>query len=73
MQQLYPASQGAISGFFGQPVPRHEFIDAIDLVIWEALEDPCEPSFRIDVVHLGGLEESVSNGGCLSAADGPHE
>jgi hypothetical protein len=31
----YPSGQGAISGFFDQPVPRHEFIDAIDLVIWE--------------------------------------
>ena len=65
--------KGAISGFFGQPVPRHEFIDAIYLVIWQSLEDPCEPGFGIDVVHLGRLDESVGDGGCLSAADGPHE
>jgi hypothetical protein len=28
----YPSGKCAISGFFGQPVQRHEFIDAIYLV-----------------------------------------
>jgi hypothetical protein len=66
---VYPSGVGAVSGFFGLPVPRHEFIDAIDLVIRQALEDPCEPRFGVDVVHLGGLDERVGDGGRFSAAD----
>jgi len=40
---------GAVSGFFGLPAPRHEFLDAINLVIGQAVENPFMPSFQIDV------------------------
>lgn len=65
----YPSGVGAVSGGFSLPGPGHKFFDAIDLVIWQALENPCEPRFGIDVVHLGGFHEGVGDGGCLSAAD----
>lgn len=68
----YPSGEGAVS-VFGLPFPRHEFVDAVDLVIGQALEDPCQPCFGVDIVHLGGLDERVGDGGCFSAADGPHE
>ncbi len=67
--ETYPSGVGAVSGVFGLPIPGHEFVDAIDLVIRQALEDPCEPCLGVDVVHLGGLDKSVGDGGCLSAAD----
>ena len=57
------------SGVFGLPVPRREIFDAIDLVIRQALEDPCEPRFGVDIVHLGGFDERVSDGSRFSAAD----
>ena len=65
----YPSGVGAVSGLFRLPVPRHEFVDAIDLVIRQALENPCEPCLGVDVVHLGGLNKRVGNGGSLPAAD----
>tara|TARA_R100000935_G_scaffold57724_1_gene92347 strand:- start:424 stop:774 length:351 start_codon:yes stop_codon:yes gene_type:complete len=42
LRQRYPSGVGAVSGLFRLPVPRHEFVDAIDLVIKQALKDPCE-------------------------------
>lgn len=67
----YPSGVGAVSGFLSLrlPVPRHEFVDAVDLVIGQALEDPCQPCFGVDVVHLCRFNELVGDGGCLSAAD----
>ena len=67
--EKYPSGVGAVSGLFRLPVPRHEFVDAIDLVIRQALENPCEPCLGVDVVHLGGLNKRVGNGGSLPAAD----
>jgi hypothetical protein len=69
VEEEYPSGDGAVSVFFGVPVPGHEFVDAIDLVIGEALENPCEPCLRIDVVQLAGFHERVGDGGGLSAAD----
>ena len=46
----YPSGDGAVSGFFGVPVPGHKFVDAIDLMLGEALENQCEPCLGIDVV-----------------------
>lgn len=36
-------------------------------MIWQSLDDPSELGFWIDIVHLGRLDESVSDGGCLPA------
>ncbi len=47
-------------------VPRHEFIDAIDLVIRQAVEHPCEPCFGINVIHLGGFDEGIGDGSGFS-------
>ena len=69
----YPSGVGAVSGVFGLPVPGHKFVDAIYLVIGEALENPCEPCLGIDVVQLAGFHERVGDGGRLPATDGPHE
>ena len=53
--------------------PRHEFVDVVDLVIWQAFEDPSEPRLGIDVVHLGGLDEGIGDGGGFAAPDRAHE
>lgn len=66
---VYPSGVGAVSGLFGLPIPRHEFADAMDLVVWQALEDQCEPLFGADVVQLAGFHERVGDGGRFSAAD----
>ena len=39
--------------------PRHETVDAIDLVIKKALEDSCEPNVGIDVVHSGIIRNKI--------------
>lgn len=65
----YPSGVGAVSGVFGLPVPRHEIFDAIDLVIRQALEDPCEPRFGVDVVQLACLHECVGDCGSFAATD----
>ena len=36
-------------------------MDAIDRMVLNALEHPCEPSFGIDAVRLGGLDEGIRN------------
>jgi len=51
----HPSGVGVVSDVFGLPIPGHEFVHAIDLVIRQTLEDPCEPRFGVDIVHLGGL------------------
>ena len=53
--------------------PRHELIDTIDLVIWDAFKHPGEPGLRIDAVHFSGLDEGVGDGSCLAACHGAHE
>ena len=53
--------------------PRHELVDPVDLVVWQAFENPCQPGLGIDIAHLGGLDEGVGDGGSLAAADRAHE
>jgi hypothetical protein len=67
--EKYPSGVGAVSGLLGLPVPRHEFIDAIDLVIRQALEDRCEPCFGVDVVQLACLHECVGDCGSFAATE----
>jgi hypothetical protein len=59
MLSLYPSGVGAVSGVLCLPTPGYKFVDTIDLVIGEALENPCEPCFGIDVVHLCSLDKGV--------------
>lgn len=37
---------------------REEFVDACDIVVGDLGENLCEPGLRIDVVELGGLDQS---------------
>ena len=50
-----------VLSIFGLPVPRHAFTDAVDLVIWQALQHRCEPGLGIDFVDLCGLNERVGD------------
>ena len=45
---------------FSRPVPRHEVIEAVDLVICDAGENPAKPCFGIDTVHAAGLDERIT-------------
>ena len=54
-------------------MPRHQLIDAIDLVIRQTFEHPGQPSFGIDVIHLGCFDERIGDGSGLATADGAHE
>ena len=65
----YPSGVGAVSGVFGLPVPRHKIVDAIDFVLRQALEDPCEPCLGVDVVQLAGFHERIGDCSRFSAAD----
>ena len=65
----YPSGIGAVSGVFGLPVPRHKIVDAIDFVLRQALEDPCEPCLGVDVVQLAGFHERIGDCSRFSAAD----
>jgi len=69
MTALYPSGIGAVSGVFGLPVPRHKIVDAIDFVLRQALEDPCEPCLGVDVVQLAGFHERIGDCSRFSAAD----
>ncbi len=69
METTYPSGVGAVSGVFGLPVPRHKIVDAIDFVLRQALEDPCEPCFGVDVVQLAGFHERIGDCSRFSAAD----
>ena len=51
---------------YGSVTPGEEFVEACDLVVGDLGQDPCEPGLRIDVVALGGFDES--EGDCHSFA-----
>lgn len=69
VEEKYPSGVGAVSGVFGLPVPRHKIVDAIDFVLRQALEDPCEPCLGVDVVQLAGFHERIGDCSRFSAAD----
>ena len=43
--------------------PRHELVEARDLVVRDAAESVGEPCLRIDVVQLGGFYQRIGDGG----------
>ncbi len=50
------------------PVPGQEIIELGGWVIVDAGEDIGEPSLRVDIVELRGLDERVDNGSALPTA-----
>ncbi len=52
----------------GLELPWQEFMDSVDLMIRDSSEDPSEPSLGIDLVELGGFDESMGDGRSLAAA-----
>jgi len=40
-----------------RPIPRQQFIQPVDLVIVDAVEDVSEIGLRVEVVQLGGLDD----------------
>ena len=49
------------------PIPGHEVRDPLGGMIGQSSEDIGEPGLRVDVVELGGFDESI-DGGCTPAA-----
>jgi hypothetical protein len=50
------------------PPSWQEPVDPIGWIVRQAREDIREPSLRIDVVEIGGLDEGVDSGGASPAA-----
>jgi len=50
------------------PIPRQQFVEFLDGMFGDAGQDVGEPGLRIDIVHLGGDDQAVHNGGALAAA-----
>ncbi len=48
--------------------PRHEFVDARDLVVRDAAEIVGKPCLRINAVQLGGLDRRIGDGGGFGRA-----
>ena len=65
-------NQAASSRWLRLPVPRQQLVER-DRVLGDAGEDIGEPGLRIDVVHLGGDDQAVHQGGALAAAIGTRE
>ncbi len=42
--------------------PRHELVEARDLVVRDAAESVGEPCLRINAVQLGGLDQRIGDG-----------
>ena len=65
-----PAYASGLTGvdLLGRPVPGHEIVEAVHLVVCDAGEDPAKPGLWIDVVHPGGFDERVGDGGSFTAA-----
>ncbi len=53
---------------FSRPVPRHEVIEAVDLMICDAGENPAKSCFGIDTVQAAGLNERISDGSSVAAS-----
>ncbi len=55
------------SGLF-RVTPRHEFIEAVDFVVCNVLQNPAQPSLRVDAIEFGGLDQGEGDGHCFAAA-----
>jgi hypothetical protein len=47
----------------GGPAPRKQFVDPVDGVIGDTVEDVAEVGERIDAVQLAGLDQGVDRRG----------
>jgi hypothetical protein len=56
-----------VVGGGGCPVPRQEFVQPVDLVIMDTVENVGETGLWIDAVQLGGLDDGHGAGACLGA------
>lgn len=50
--------------------PRQQFVDAVDRVLCDALEDMPQVGLRVDAVELDRADESVNRGGAAAAGVG---
>lgn len=48
------------------PVPRQQFVQAVDLVIMDAVEEVGKIGLRIEAVQLGGFNDGHGSSECLS-------
>ena len=55
----------ALDGSNGLTIPGQEFVDAIDLVVFDAAKDFSQPGLGIDTVQFSGLNQSIGDGGRL--------
>jgi len=49
-------------------VPRKQFVDLVDLVVRDAVENVGEPCLRINAVQLGGFDQGEGDGGGFGRA-----
>jgi len=42
--------------------PRHQFVQTVDLVVGDAVEDIGQPCLRINAIQLGGINQGKDNG-----------
>jgi hypothetical protein len=54
-------------------VQGQKFINAVDLVISDTTKNIGQPCLRIDTVQLGGLDQSLGDGGGMSCSLGAGE
>ena len=50
------------------PVPGEKVGQARERHVWHACQSIGQPGLRVDVVHLGGDDEGIHQGGALAAA-----
>jgi hypothetical protein len=49
-------------------IPGQKFLDAIDWVICDALEDVAQVGFRIEPIEFGRTDEAIERCGALAAS-----
>ena len=68
-----PSGLSGGSTAFCAPVPGQQVGDPLGRIIGQSRENISEPGLRIDIVELGGLDESIDGGGELAALVGSCE
>ncbi len=54
-------------------IPRQQFLDAIDRMIGDALEDVMKIPLRVDVIEFATFHETINDRRALTAAVGSEE
>ena len=65
-----PSGLSGGSTAFCAPVPGQQFGDPLGRIIGHSRENISEPGLRIDIVELGGLDQSIDGGGAVAALVG---